>query len=96
MLMGEGKTTVIGPLLALFFADKRSLVTQVVAMAITIVIFETVLLSQVVPSALLDMSRNVMWSRFTVRWFAGVFIFLICAYPLQQGGLEETHLYSVF
>lgn len=44
--MGAGKTTIIGPLLALMLADGQSLVTQVV------------------PNALLTMSRNVMWGRF--------------------------------
>jgi len=47
MIMGAGKTTVIGPLLALILADGRKLVTQVV------------------PSALLEFSRGVMRSRFT-------------------------------
>ena len=47
MIMGAGKTTCIGPLLALMLGDGKSLVTQVV------------------PDALLTMSRNVMWSRFT-------------------------------
>ena len=47
MLMGAGKTTVVGPLLALILADGQSLVTQVV------------------PSALLPMSRAVLRSRFT-------------------------------
>ena len=46
MIMGAGKTTVIGPLLALLMADGNSLVTQVV------------------PDALLEMSRSVMWNRF--------------------------------
>ncbi len=46
MIMGAGKTTVIGPLLALMIADGKSLVTQVV------------------PNALLTMSRNVMWAAF--------------------------------
>jgi hypothetical protein len=46
MIMGAGKTTIIGPLLALMLADGKSLVTQVV------------------PNALLTMSRNVMWGRF--------------------------------
>jgi hypothetical protein len=45
--MGAGKTTVIGPLLALILADGKSLVTQVV------------------PSALLQMSRTVLRSRFS-------------------------------
>jgi hypothetical protein len=42
MLMGAGKTTVVGPLLALMLADGRSLVLQVV------------------PAALLPMSRGVL------------------------------------
>jgi hypothetical protein len=46
MIMGAGKTTVIGPLLALMLADSKCLVTQVV------------------PNALLDMSRNVMWKQY--------------------------------
>ena len=46
MIMGAGKTTVIGPLLALMLADTKSLVTQVV------------------PNALLTMSRNVMWKQY--------------------------------
>ena len=47
MIMGSGKPTVIGPLVALLLADGHSLVTQIV------------------PDALLDMSRNVMRSVFT-------------------------------
>jgi hypothetical protein len=47
MLMGEGKTTCIAPLLALHLADTRTLVTQVV------------------PDALLEQSRDVMWSCFS-------------------------------
>ena len=47
MIMGSGKTTVIGPLVALLLADGHSLITQIV------------------PDALLDMSRNVMRSVFT-------------------------------
>jgi len=47
MIMGAGKTTCIGPLLALILGNGKALVTQVV------------------PDALLTMSRNVMWSRFT-------------------------------
>ena len=47
MLMGAGKTTVVGPLLALILADGEHLITQVV------------------PSALLPMSRAVLRSRFT-------------------------------
>jgi hypothetical protein len=46
MIMGAGKTTVIGPLMALMMADGKTLVTQVV------------------PDALLEMSRSVMWNRF--------------------------------
>ena len=47
MLMGGGKTTVVGPLLALMLADGESLVTQVV------------------PRALLQMSRAVMREKFS-------------------------------
>ena len=47
MIMGAGKTTVIGPLLTLVLADGNHLVTQVM------------------PSALLDMSRNVLRRCFT-------------------------------
>lgn len=47
MIMGAGKTTVIGPLLTLLLADGKHLVTQVM------------------PSALLDMSRNVLRKCFT-------------------------------
>ena len=47
MIMGAGKTTVVGPLLCLFLADGSSLVTQVV------------------PSALLPMSRRVLRSCFS-------------------------------
>ena len=47
MLMGAGKTTVVGPLLALILADGVRLVLQVV------------------PAALLPMSRAVLRSRFT-------------------------------
>jgi len=47
MIMGAGKTTVIGPLLTLLLADGEHLVTQVM------------------PSALLDMSRNVLRRCFT-------------------------------
>ena len=45
--MGAGKTTVIGPLMALILADGKSLVTQVV------------------PTPLLEFSRGIMRSRFT-------------------------------
>ena len=48
MIMGAGKTTVVGPLLALILADGNSLV------------------SQVMPTALLDQTRNIMRSRFNV------------------------------
>ena len=47
MLMGQGKTTVVGPLLAIMLADARHLVTVVV------------------PSALIDMSRGVLRSVFS-------------------------------
>ena len=47
MIMGGGKTTVIGPLLALLLADRKSLVVQVV------------------PLALLEMSRSVMREKFS-------------------------------
>jgi hypothetical protein len=47
MIMGAGKTTVIGPLLSLILADGDSLVTQVM------------------PSALLEQSRNVLRSCFS-------------------------------
>ena len=47
MIMGAGKTTVIGPLLSLILADGESLVTQVM------------------PSALLEQSRNVLRSCFS-------------------------------
>eukprot|EP01104_Vermistella_antarctica_P011016 TRINITY_DN300_c2_g7_i1.p1 TRINITY_DN300_c2_g7~~TRINITY_DN300_c2_g7_i1.p1 ORF type:complete len:1708 (+),score=390.70 TRINITY_DN300_c2_g7_i1:360-5126(+) len=47
MIMGAGKTTVIGPLLTLMMADGKSLVTQVM------------------PTALLEMSRSVLRSRFS-------------------------------
>jgi hypothetical protein len=47
MIMGAGKTTVIGPLLTLLLADGNHLVVQVM------------------PSALLDMSRNVLRKCFT-------------------------------
>jgi hypothetical protein len=47
MIMGAGKTTVIGPLMALILADGQSLVTQVV------------------PTPLLEFSRGIMRSRFT-------------------------------
>jgi hypothetical protein len=42
MIMGQGKTTVVGPLLALCLADGKTLVMQTM------------------PSALLEMSRNVL------------------------------------
>jgi hypothetical protein len=48
MLMGEGKTTCIAPLLALCLADTKTMVTQVV------------------PDSLLEQSRDVMWSAFSV------------------------------
>jgi hypothetical protein len=48
MIMGQGKTTVIAPLLALMLADKKRLVVQVV------------------PGKLLDMSREVMRTLFSV------------------------------
>ncbi|KNC47257.1 uncharacterized protein AMSG_03687 [Thecamonas trahens ATCC 50062] len=47
MIMGAGKTTVIGPMLGLILANGSSLVTQVV------------------PGALLDMSRNVLRTAFS-------------------------------
>ena len=47
MIMGAGKTTVVGPLLALILADGKSLVTQVM------------------PTALLEQTRQVMRSRFS-------------------------------
>lgn len=47
MIMGAGKTTVVGPLLALCLADGKSLVTQVM------------------PTALLEMSRGVLRQIFT-------------------------------
>jgi hypothetical protein len=47
MIMGAGKTTVVGPLLALCLADGASLVTQVM------------------PTALLEMSRGVLRQIFT-------------------------------
>jgi len=47
MIMGAGKSTVVGPMLSLILSDGRSLVTLVV------------------PSSLLEMSRNVMRARFT-------------------------------
>ena len=47
MIMGAGKTTVVGPLLALILADGKSLVTQVM------------------PTALLEQSRNILRSRFS-------------------------------
>ena len=47
MIMGAGKTRVIGPMLALILADGISLVTQVV------------------PSALLEMTRGVMRETFS-------------------------------
>ena len=46
MIMGAGKTTVIGPLLVLLLADGKSLVTQVV------------------PSSLVSMTRSILRSRF--------------------------------
>ena len=42
MIMGAGKTTVVGPLLSLMLADGETLVTQIM------------------PAALLDQSRNVL------------------------------------
>ena len=45
MIMGAGKTTVVGPLLTLLLADKATLVTQVM------------------PSALLEQTRVVMRGR---------------------------------
>ena len=47
MIMGAGKTTVVGPLLALILANGESLV------------------SQVMPTALLEQTRNIMRSRFS-------------------------------
>mgnify|MGYP002008499982 CR=1 FL=1 len=47
MIMGAGKTRVIGPMLALILADGTSLVTQVI------------------PSALLEMTRGVMRETFS-------------------------------
>eukprot|EP00048_Salpingoeca_helianthica_P023358 m.23852 g.23852 ORF g.23852 m.23852 type:complete len:4219 (+) comp8583_c1_seq1:2019-14675(+) len=46
MIMGAGKTTVVGPLLTLILADSDSLILQVM------------------PSALLDQSRNILRNRF--------------------------------
>jgi len=48
MIMGAGKTTVVGPLLTLILADGKQLVTQVM------------------PTALLDQTRGIMRSRFSV------------------------------
>jgi len=48
MIMGQGKTTVVGPLLALILSDGKTLVTQVM------------------PTALLEQSRNVLRRCFSV------------------------------
>lgn len=48
MIMGAGKTTVVGPLLTLILADGKHLVTQTM------------------PTALLDQTRGIMRSRFSV------------------------------
>jgi hypothetical protein len=48
MIMGAGKTTVVGPLLCLMLADGHTLVTQVM------------------PTPLLEQTRNVLRSRFNV------------------------------
>lgn len=48
MIMGQGKTTVVGPILALMLADGATLVTQVM------------------PTALLEQSRNVLRKCFSV------------------------------
>ena len=47
LIMGAGKTTVVGPILALMLADRRSLVIEVV------------------PRALLEMSRGILRERFS-------------------------------
>ena len=47
MIMGAGKTTVVGPLLVLILADGHSLV------------------SQVMPTALLEQTRNILRNRFS-------------------------------
>lgn len=47
MIMGAGKTTVVGPLLTLILADGKQLVTQVM------------------PTALLDQTRSIMRNRFS-------------------------------
>lgn len=47
MLMGAGKTTVVGPLLTLILADGKQLVTHVM------------------PTALLEQSRNILRNRFS-------------------------------
>ena len=70
LLMGEGKTTVIGPLLALLLADGKSLVTQVV------------------PSALLEFSRSVMREKFSAIVRKSIFTF---AFDRMSKVTEELH-----
>lgn len=57
MIMGAGKTTVVGPLLALLLGDGQTLITQVV------------------PGALLEMSRSVMREKFSAVIHKSVFTF---------------------
>ena len=57
MIMGAGKTTVVGPLLALLLGDGRTLITQIV------------------PGALLEMSRSVMREKFSAVIHKSVFTF---------------------
>jgi len=71
MIMGQGKTTVVGPLLALMLGDSKSLVCQVCRSLKVHVFFDKVLTSssatriKVVPPALLEFSRSVMRSTFS-------------------------------
>ena len=58
MIMGAGKTTVVGPLLALLLGDGEKLITQVV------------------PAALLEFSRDVMRKSFAAVFVKPVYTFL--------------------
>ena len=74
MIMGAGKTTVIGPIMALMLADSKSLVTQVV------------------PTALLDMSRNVMWKQYCQVIVKPVYTLTFSrSWPTEPDVYEKMH-----
>lgn len=80
MIMGAGKTTVVGPVLAMLLANSNTLMMEVSKLLLCVIIYRNLHNLQVVPNPLLDFSAGVLRERFSAVIRKPVFTFTFDRY----------------